>query len=114
MLFLVGLSWGGTSYPWTSGETLGTLISGIFTLVAFVVYDAADPVAPRFLVNPLSFTPTLLSPAPSVALEADHSPTAVELPSQVRKIPLNRVPPFAFIFPVLYYLYSSNEYASFP
>jgi hypothetical protein len=38
VLFLIGLSFGGTAYPWTSAETLCTLFIGLATLVAFVVY----------------------------------------------------------------------------
>ncbi|KAH8662156.1 fungal trichothecene efflux pump [Xylariales sp. PMI_506] len=39
VLFLVGLSWGGTVYPWTSAETLCTLLIGIATLVLFALYE---------------------------------------------------------------------------
>ncbi|KAH7175466.1 fungal trichothecene efflux pump [Dactylonectria macrodidyma] len=39
VLFLVGLSWGGTSYPWKSAEVLCTLIIGIVTVAAFFVYE---------------------------------------------------------------------------
>ncbi|KAL9566692.1 hypothetical protein ACKAV7_009129 [Fusarium commune] len=35
VLFLVGLSWGGTTYPWKSAEVLCTLVIGIMTLVGF-------------------------------------------------------------------------------
>jgi MFS family permease len=38
VLFLVGLSWGGVSYPWTSAPTLCTLLIGIATLAAFAFY----------------------------------------------------------------------------
>ncbi|KAH6955725.1 trichothecene efflux pump [Ilyonectria sp. MPI-CAGE-AT-0026] len=38
ILLLVGLSWGGTKYPWASAETLCTIIIGILTIAAFVVY----------------------------------------------------------------------------
>ncbi|KAK8102197.1 hypothetical protein PG984_015343 [Apiospora sp. TS-2023a] len=38
-LFLVGLSWGGTVYPWRSAAVLGTLVVGIATLVAFGFYE---------------------------------------------------------------------------
>lgn len=37
-LFLIGLSWGGSVYPWTSAKVLCTLIIGIFTLIAFGFY----------------------------------------------------------------------------
>ncbi|KAF5257555.1 hypothetical protein FOXYS1_11912 [Fusarium oxysporum] len=38
VLFLVGLSWGGTTYPWKSAEVLCTLVTGIMTLAGFFVY----------------------------------------------------------------------------
>ncbi|KAJ9420629.1 fungal trichothecene efflux pump [Fusarium oxysporum] len=40
VLFLVGLSWGGTTYPWKSAEVLCTLVTGIMTLAGFFVYEA--------------------------------------------------------------------------
>ena len=43
ILFLVGLSWGGTVYPWDSGHTLGTLITGIVVLIIFVLYEIFMP-----------------------------------------------------------------------
>ncbi|TPX10672.1 uncharacterized protein E0L32_008406 [Thyridium curvatum] len=39
VLFLIGLSWGGTSYPWASAQTLCTLFIGLATLAAFVVWE---------------------------------------------------------------------------
>lgn len=38
VLFLVGLSWGGTAYPWKSGEVICTLLIGITTLACFFVH----------------------------------------------------------------------------
>jgi MFS family permease len=38
VLFLIGLSWGGQVYPWTSAHVLSTIIIGILTLVAFGLY----------------------------------------------------------------------------
>ncbi|KAK2929809.1 MFS transporter superfamily [Fusarium oxysporum f. sp. vasinfectum] len=35
VLFLVGLSWGGTTYSWKSAEVLCTLVTGIMTLAGF-------------------------------------------------------------------------------
>jgi MFS family permease len=40
VLFLIGLSWGGTTYPWQSAGTLCPLLIGIATLAAFGVYGA--------------------------------------------------------------------------
>ncbi|KAL4808006.1 fungal trichothecene efflux pump [Aspergillus unguis] len=39
VLFLIGLSWGGTAYPWASAHTLCTLLIGIATIVAFILYE---------------------------------------------------------------------------
>ncbi|KAG8161826.1 hypothetical protein KVR01_008813 [Diaporthe batatas] len=39
VLFLVGLSWGGSVYPWVSAEVLCTLLVGVATLAAFAVYE---------------------------------------------------------------------------
>ncbi|KAF7554035.1 hypothetical protein G7Z17_g3246 [Cylindrodendrum hubeiense] len=39
VLFLIGLSWGGTSYPWKSAEVLCTLIIGIVTVIAFFIWE---------------------------------------------------------------------------
>lgn len=32
-IFLLGINWGGTQYPWASGATLGTLLGGLALLV---------------------------------------------------------------------------------
>ncbi|KAM0202274.1 hypothetical protein ACHAPI_001461 [Fusarium lateritium] len=40
VLFLIGLSWGGTTYPWKSAEVLCTLLIGIATLACFFVHEA--------------------------------------------------------------------------
>ncbi|KAJ4303552.1 hypothetical protein N0V90_002450 [Kalmusia sp. IMI 367209] len=38
-LFIVGVSWGGTLYPWVSGTTLAPIIVGLLTLVALGFYE---------------------------------------------------------------------------
>jgi MFS family permease len=38
-LFIVGVNWGGTVYPWKSAGTLAPIIVGFFTLVALGVYE---------------------------------------------------------------------------
>ncbi|KAJ4263814.1 hypothetical protein NW762_005847 [Fusarium torreyae] len=59
VLFLVGLSWGGTTYPWKSAEVLCTLIIGIVTLVGFFVYEAffchVQPLIPSRVFKNLGF-----------------------------------------------------------
>lgn len=42
VLFLIGLSWGGTSYPWQSAPTLCTLLIGIACLAVFVLYGRSN------------------------------------------------------------------------
>jgi MFS family permease len=38
VIFLIGISWGGTSYPWKSGRVIGTIVGGAMMLVVFVFY----------------------------------------------------------------------------
>lgn len=42
-LFLVGLQAGGYQHPWTSGDTLGPLIVGLLTLIAFGFWEWKGP-----------------------------------------------------------------------
>ncbi|KAF2115908.1 fungal trichothecene efflux pump [Lophiotrema nucula] len=39
IVFLIGLSWGGTTYPWKSAAVISAIILGAFTLVAFGLYE---------------------------------------------------------------------------
>ncbi|KAF2644786.1 fungal trichothecene efflux pump [Massarina eburnea CBS 473.64] len=39
VLFLIGLSWGGTTYPWKSAAVLCTILIGALILVAFALYE---------------------------------------------------------------------------
>ncbi|KAF2186650.1 fungal trichothecene efflux pump [Zopfia rhizophila CBS 207.26] len=39
-VFLIGLNWGGSSYPWKSGHVLGAMFAGFFGLVVFCFYEA--------------------------------------------------------------------------
>jgi MFS family permease len=43
LLFLMGLSWGGTTYPWKSAHVITTVVIGFFTLVAFILYEVYVP-----------------------------------------------------------------------
>jgi hypothetical protein len=40
VVFLIGLNWGGSAYPWSSGHVLGALLAGFFTLVVFCFWEA--------------------------------------------------------------------------
>ena len=42
-LFLVGLQAGGYQHAWTSGKTLGPLIVGLLTLIAFGLWEWIGP-----------------------------------------------------------------------
>ena len=54
LLFLMGLSWGGTVHPWKSAHVIATVVIGFILLVAFVLYEVYVPlkeyVASRFSV----------------------------------------------------------------
>ncbi|KAF2465359.1 fungal trichothecene efflux pump [Lindgomyces ingoldianus] len=39
-VFLIGLNWGGSSYPWKSGHVLGALFAGFFGLVIFCFWES--------------------------------------------------------------------------
>jgi MFS family permease len=38
VIFLIGVSWGGTVYPWKSGKVIGMIVGGAMLLVVFVFY----------------------------------------------------------------------------
>ncbi|KAF2263053.1 fungal trichothecene efflux pump [Lojkania enalia] len=40
VIFLIGMNWGGSTYPWKSGHVLGALFAGFFTLVIFCFWEA--------------------------------------------------------------------------
>jgi hypothetical protein len=40
VLFLIGLNWGGSSYPWASAQVLCTTIIGLFVLATFGFWEA--------------------------------------------------------------------------
>ncbi|CAE7030581.1 hypothetical protein PTNB73_05430 [Pyrenophora teres f. teres] len=43
VVFLIGMNWGGSAYPWKSGHVLGALSSGFATMVAFCFWEAYAP-----------------------------------------------------------------------
>ncbi|KAF4954933.1 hypothetical protein FGADI_4933 [Fusarium gaditjirri] len=59
VLLLIGLSWGGTTYPWESTEVLCTLVIGIMTLAGFFVYEAyfcsVKPLIPSSVFKNIGF-----------------------------------------------------------
>lgn len=47
LVFLMGLSWGGSLYPWNSGAVISCIIIGFLTLAAFIAWEAyANPKQP--------------------------------------------------------------------
>lgn len=53
LIFLMGLSWGGTVYPWNSAHVIGTMVVGFAACVAFVFWelmvDLKEPLMPMHL-----------------------------------------------------------------
>jgi hypothetical protein len=52
VLLLMGVSWGGGSYPWKSAHVIATIVVGVLTLVAFGIYDhfhKGDKLMPMYL-----------------------------------------------------------------
>lgn len=53
LIFLMGLSWGGTVYPWNSAHVIGTMVVGFVACVAFVSWelmmDLKEPLMPMHL-----------------------------------------------------------------
>ena len=45
----MGLSWGGSLYPWKSAHVIATLVVGFLTCVAFVLYGS--PLQLSYVVN---------------------------------------------------------------
>ncbi|KAE9365499.1 MFS general substrate transporter [Stipitochalara longipes BDJ] len=43
LVFLMGISWGGSYYSWNSAHVIGTIVVGIVSLVAFVLYEIYVP-----------------------------------------------------------------------
>ncbi|KAJ2906561.1 trichothecene efflux pump [Zalerion maritima] len=64
VLFLVGLSWGGSLYAWDSAHVLSTLLIGFATLASFVVYEAyfckTQPLMPPRLFRNIGFVAIVL------------------------------------------------------
>ncbi|KAF7306029.1 MFS domain-containing protein [Mycena chlorophos] len=53
-LAILGLTWGGSRYPWTSVKVLAPLVIGFVLVAAFFVFEAtvpADPTIPRDVVS---------------------------------------------------------------
>ena len=64
VVFLMGLSWGGSVHPWKSAGVIAPMILEFFTLVAFVVYEIEfpleEPLVPVHVFKNRGFTASTL------------------------------------------------------
>ncbi|KAJ9638512.1 hypothetical protein H2204_004282 [Knufia peltigerae] len=63
--FLLGLSWGGSAYPWKSARVIATLVVGGATLIIFVIFECMAPLQvpliPMRLFRKTGFVANVLS-----------------------------------------------------
>ncbi|KAJ8096181.1 hypothetical protein PM082_000089 [Marasmius tenuissimus] len=53
-VFIIGLSWGGATYPWSSAHVVATLVVGFVGFIVFLVYEAkwaANPIVPISILS---------------------------------------------------------------
>ncbi len=64
LIFLMGISWGGSYYAWKSAHVIATIVIGFFSLVAFVLYEALvplkEPLVPMYLFKNIPWVATML------------------------------------------------------
>ena len=66
-LALIGLTWGGVAYAWTSAHTLATLVPGLVLMGAFFVYEwlvPQDPSIPWEVVSNRTTVSAYVNPPP--------------------------------------------------
>ncbi|OAL38191.1 hypothetical protein AYO20_02643 [Fonsecaea nubica] len=65
VIFLIGICWGGSVYPWKSAHVIATIVVGGLTLVAFVVWECTasltEPLVPMRLFRKTTYTACVLS-----------------------------------------------------
>ncbi|KAF4980103.1 hypothetical protein FZEAL_3824 [Fusarium zealandicum] len=53
LVLMMGLNWGGTAYPWSSGYVIGAIVAGFISLVLFVLWESfaklKEPLVPMHL-----------------------------------------------------------------
>ncbi|KAF9886950.1 hypothetical protein FE257_010691 [Aspergillus nanangensis] len=49
LTFLMGLSWGGTRYPWASANVIGTIVVGGFVFCTFIAWECFAPLHQRLV-----------------------------------------------------------------
>jgi hypothetical protein len=64
LIFLMGISWGGSLYPWNSAHVIACIVVGFLALVAFVVYETFmplnEPLVPMHLFKNLPWVATMM------------------------------------------------------
>ncbi|KAF2119628.1 fungal trichothecene efflux pump [Lophiotrema nucula] len=64
LIFMMGLSWGGSVYPWASSYVIATIVVGIVSLVAFVLYECfmnlKEPLVPMHLFSNYSWNASVI------------------------------------------------------
>jgi Fungal trichothecene efflux pump (TRI12) len=64
LIFLMGISWGGSYYPWKSVHVITTIVVGFVTLIVFVLYEALvplkEPLVPMHLFTNIPWVATML------------------------------------------------------
>lgn len=43
LIFLIGLSWGGSVHPWRSAQVIALIVCGGCVLIVFVIYECFAP-----------------------------------------------------------------------
>ncbi|KAF2737378.1 MFS general substrate transporter [Polyplosphaeria fusca] len=64
LIFMMGLSWGGTVYPWASASVIATIVVGLVALVVFVLYESfmnlKEPLVPMHLFSNYGWNASVL------------------------------------------------------
>ncbi|KAI9809979.1 MAG: hypothetical protein M1827_006746 [Pycnora praestabilis] len=64
LVFLLGISWGGSVHPWKSASVIVTIIIGFLTLVAFFIWEIyaplKEPLIPMYLFKDISWVAPVL------------------------------------------------------
>lgn len=66
VVFLMGLSWGGSAYPWDSAHVIATMVVGGCSLVALVLWECfanlSQPLIPMHLFRNIGGLPPITLP----------------------------------------------------
>lgn len=64
LIFMMGLSWGGSVHPWASASVIATIVIGFLALVAFVLWecfvDLKEPLVPMSIFSNYSWNASVL------------------------------------------------------